>query len=744
MSSINKLNKTLKLGTTDIFNTNINVSTPASIPSLLLNNNCLNINTGAYLLLDSNPLINDNYAGYISCDLQFISKGSSFILFQNIIKDFEVQFYVNSDGTSFKWVINNTSDSTSYFTEDILLSDIDLNSYYKLTIYINCLFINNQSYIKFNNKTYTLSNSADLTEYSTALTHTHSTIGEFNNSVSNFPTINLWNLKIFNYAEGLINYYPMAEGDGIYCYDVVGNKHARIFTSSLTNIWSNKQHAFAFNTINGYYKVTEEYNNFFYGQCDAGNLTTKQMLVYKSDFSITGNDTELTNGISGWTYNSTDNSLDSNNLKQNINPNINSKGAGYVNTLSDNSQFKIKLVCSINSCSINDDTDVLPSSIIVNINGSSSEEISISDSYVLGNKLNIVVNTIPSKLSDASSSFIEIKLNKEYSPSDTVSIEFNLFELVIYKIGEEGSIYEYPRIENGHNLSESVIDFSGGYDNLAEIHFYAIQENVGGSLYVPGSFKYSNLDPNLGTTTGEGWTLGNVIGKYASSTSVTINNWVAPIFADNSSGVIYIKNYDIPEDDLQAKELGITSALALRTRQSIGGYGASHNLYYNIDTNIFNKFINFKINNKVVIPWRVHYTGFVKRLLFIDGVGPRFSFGISNYGSKGYEAMPTNANIEDNYWIPIDFKNTPSKSFVSAKANGYFSIDAYSSTANAVFDETTGPSIAFANINIRLEPIENLYYKEHGKKGESNYILYNNVILDETTEKRINNKVKFS
>ena len=235
----------MKYSNTDCLGNNLLYDTPATINANIVNNNCLTLNgTTDYIKdvvfstwniisfrLKLNTLLEDK-------DFVFVFDGIT------TSPEYSFQIYKNIGiKISYSKILYNISNTWE------IISDLNWHSY-TIDVIKKELIIDNIIYSFEDAGTSNRNGDAHI-------------IGAGLNdegTLAYFAPISICDLKLSNGSE-YIYWHPFAEGDGTSLYgainnDVYGAFALELVTSSITEAWSNKQNVFAYNTVEGYGKIS--------------------------------------------------------------------------------------------------------------------------------------------------------------------------------------------------------------------------------------------------------------------------------------------------------------------------------------------------------------------------------------------------------------------------------------------------------------------------------------------------------
>ena len=244
----------MKYSNTDCLGNNLLYNTPATINANIVNNNCLTLNGTTDYIKYASFSVSDIISFKLKLNNLFNDKDFVFI-FDGLADSTEssLQLYKNEGfKISFDNVLYNIPN-----TWDIV-SDLKWHSY---EIHLSST---NPIEFKIDDISYSVE-EAGTREGSTTPTgvigvgYADLTALEF--ELTNFAPISICDLKLSNGSE-YIYWHPFAEGDGTMLYgaidesDLYGAFTLELVTSSITEAWSNKQNIFAYNTVEGYGKIS--------------------------------------------------------------------------------------------------------------------------------------------------------------------------------------------------------------------------------------------------------------------------------------------------------------------------------------------------------------------------------------------------------------------------------------------------------------------------------------------------------
>lgn len=239
----------MKYSNTDCLGNNLLYSTPTTINVNIINNNCLTLNgttdyikNAVFLVtniisfkLKLNDLFNDKDFVFIFDGLTNSSE-SSLQLHKN--EGFKISFY------NILYSIPNTWN---------IVSDLKWHSYE--------IHLNTES-MKFiiDGISYAVEESGTRDARASMGIIGAGYLDTSSSELTNFAPISICDLKISNGSE-YIYWHPFAEGDGTSLYGAINNDAYGAFdleltTSSITEAWGNKQNIFAYNTVEGYGKIS--------------------------------------------------------------------------------------------------------------------------------------------------------------------------------------------------------------------------------------------------------------------------------------------------------------------------------------------------------------------------------------------------------------------------------------------------------------------------------------------------------
>lgn len=221
----------------------LTASTPASFPATIVDNPCGNFNGSTYVYVDyANNALSTAGATTekVECYFSIPSSPTSYgCLYTNM-------FSVINGGINSVWVVGLTGgikfvagDYTKAFN-----TTFEADVVYKLTIECST---DNSVTVSINDAALAVTSSG-----SEATTSTGTIIGSrFITGLSNYFKGTLFDFRF--YSDGtLTHHYPIAERDYTILYDAVGDKHAKIITTSISTFWTGNQSVYSYNSLNGY------------------------------------------------------------------------------------------------------------------------------------------------------------------------------------------------------------------------------------------------------------------------------------------------------------------------------------------------------------------------------------------------------------------------------------------------------------------------------------------------------------
>ena len=373
--------------------------------------------------------------------------------------------------------------------------------------------------------------------------------------------------------------YRCCEGEDLIVYDRLNSTHGKLITASLSD--SRVRDAYYASAFNANYGFIQD-SDVNTAISKARIPINKDLIIYKSAFNTGIND--------GWKRVSDSASctiLDNGDCLSVLAPNLPggvvSIPIQYNDIRLSKTQlgrlFKVKY-------SITNSSTVVLNKIYITI-GSNNTTL---NGLAYTSEVNASVNIEPGETYESSFT-LELGDGEEFSPliqiycgyasiimKNTLAFTLNEFE-----ISQINSLKTYPRVENGLNNCESIIDNTSTVTNIAETY------NIARTMrYI----EYANTDPSMGASSDGGW---NITSQQTSL--ITKGDWSA-----NSQGVLYLKNHETT-DDLPE---GVTSAIDYRTNTSILYYDSRSYLYHRDANNMFiNDFVT-KFKCKLKFWYRIN------------------------------------------------------------------------------------------------------------------------------------------
>lgn len=403
--------------------------------------------------------------------------------------------------------------------------------------------------------------------------------------------------------------YRCCEGEDLIVYDRLNNIHGKLITASLSNSRERSNYASAYNAVYGFVQDSDINTAI----SKARIPINKDLIIYKSAFNTGINDGWKRVGV-GVSCTILDNEDCLSVLTPNL-PGVVSISIQYNDTRLSKTQlgrlFKVKY-------SITNSSTTVLNKIYITI-GSNNTTL---NGLAYTSEVNASVNIEPGEMYE-SSFILELGDGEEFSPLIQVHCEYVsilmkntlAFTLNEFEISQINSLKTYPRVENGLNNCESIIDNTNLVTNIAEMY------NIARTMrYI----EYTNTDPSMGASSNGGW---NITSQQTSL--ITKGDWSA-----NSQGVIYLKNHETT-DDLPE---GVTSAIDYRTNTSILYYDSRSYLYHRDANNLF-------INDFV--------TKFKCKLKFWYRINPRRtpgSFSLLRVGWYFYDYITNIREFTDTDW----------------------------------------------------------------------------------------------
>lgn len=627
------------------------------------------------------------------------------------------------------------------------------------------------------------------------VTYTAESTSAKNLSNSHPPMFNICNADICNISmyDGngtLIHHYPCAEGCGRILYDTVGNVHATTRSNSNTTIWSHTQDFYHYNLINGYISIDGDDCNRFLNTLKVPLKDTSEVLIMKdnwdsgiNNYSKYGAGTTATCSLksdtdgskyfnanvaaqtsaeipylfrytlctefNGIKYSS---SISSPYLHANYN---------YWNTKNPVVEvtYKFKFKYRINSYVKNDESktnlplfrgfisygntnDVLGWVNLTNLNVDATWK-----EYETTFKVGADSATYSSSLATTINAFLLTMGDSTLTADDTISLDFDLKDIRLYRIS---NCTYHPPILNGHNGAETKFNFSQGVSDVAEVRndlLYAyrpgLMETADESLGANGSMRANGWSGAMDTITSAGSIANGLWAIYYNKTGNANNG--------------YIDNYTLTDEELD--KMGLSSAgVAAQAVQftSIGSIisSATQNvtLYYRVNlSNLFGKLV---FPNVLGWSYRVHFTGWVKKLVEYNA-NLQLATGYQSVLQPGGQVLIPESEFTDNEFHYIDktlsFYYPNYQNSATSTATHYIGLGAYPSGYTSFINPDTGvaytateayhkPTLALAKVKITFEPQE-VYFKD-GKGFK--LMNFNNNSLSRYQSKRQNNQTTFN
>lgn len=280
-------------------------------------------------------------------------------------------------------------------------------------------------------------------------------------------------------GDTLLHWYPMAEGAGAIVYDAVGNVNGTITSASLTTFWETKQDIFAYNLINGFSQDSDQATALLPVKHPIG----KDLCIYKSNF---------TSSTDGWDYVSSSVSaangvVTSTRVVTSASNTWNTriqKPIGFLNAKQVGRLFRVKFRLK----NISD----------VNMSGVT---FSIGTAYAYGSKgLAVIYNSTilgAGETHEYDISSATAGNGSDWSPifqlyttftgaTEGSTVGFEVSNIEVYQVNYTE---DRPKLEYGHNLAESALDFTQGISGIAELNALTGIDNYTPATAVSGLYK---------------------------------------------------------------------------------------------------------------------------------------------------------------------------------------------------------------------------------------------------------------
>ena len=293
-----------------------------------------------------------------------------------------------------------------------------------------------------------------------------------------FPnTGSMCDFKCYDSNNTLTHWYPMAEGAGPITYDAIGNINGTITSSSLTTFWETKQDIFAYNLTEGFGKISGSDAKF------PLNSITK---MYNSDFS---------SSVDGWsgygagyTLSYSNNILSSSRIDVDSTRDYNYIQHSYSGLTDLSKELKFHIKATIKNTSLTENL----TGICIAIGRIDPRQIT-GLAYILLTGLAIAPNETYNLDTDLlqgtgidtlNNIGIGVIFNAVATPTNALSFEISNIEITRNNYTEE-----HPKLEYGHNLAESTLDFTQGISGIAELNALTGIDNYTPATTVSGLYK---------------------------------------------------------------------------------------------------------------------------------------------------------------------------------------------------------------------------------------------------------------
>lgn len=483
---------------TDCLNNELTYSSPISFNAKAINNNCATFNgTTDYIYLGNN-YVYSAYAtgikGAISCNVKFNSSSSQKLfcgilgITESITANYTTGIYIGALNKNVSVFLYSTAmwtfpTSTGYYDK---LTD---GNWHNIYYYIEKQGIQNDSNVFLyidgirciggavnfdgNSKSDISLIGVGRSGDSTLNNNSYSNCNICNFKVYNSPLTEseIFNCNTYN-GDKLVAWYPMAEGSNNIIYDAVGNINGRLTSTSISTCWETKQDMFAYNLTQGFKQEPTALSAF----TNAKVPNNKNITIYKSDLS--------TNADGWFLYNGSSTSYDSTNKCFNVSSAANSTFASLHNNLlpsyaSDYYGTSYRLHTKIKNNGINNITQLqyfMYGNTDLNSIALKYETVNI----LPGEFLDLWVDMPKNARFDGTAYYdksIRLLLRFSSAAVETTDNQWALYECELQQVD---NFDNHPKVDNGHNLAESTLDWSNGITNIAEI-----TNTLGTSAYTP-------------------------------------------------------------------------------------------------------------------------------------------------------------------------------------------------------------------------------------------------------------------
>jgi len=446
--------------TQDIFTYTVgNRFTPVSFKGKISDNNCATFNGQNQYVLLSNQSISDVTKISFTVKINAIHSDASKLY--SIFAGFNLRcnFGIRKDSAAHFCLWVGNGEHTGIF--EITTLTVTVGSIYNVEV----SFDYNSGYSCIvNGNSYTLS---FVNSNPPSALNVYTLLGASRNtSNANYQPsyCNLWDFKCYNSNNELIHWYPLAEGANTIAYDAIGNVNGRI-VSSLSTFWGTKQDVFAYNAINGF----KEDSNQSIAISNAKIPSSKDICIYKSNFGST-----VDNWVKGAGTVYTGPSVSNNNLVISRYDGTqivlnNSSIGSFSNHLTNTYHIKFKVK---NTSFASGDYDFTLNGIYITIGYTSDTVNSIAYKAITNVGLSTggtytVDTDIP--LSNKNNTLDTLNLTFKFAtnaPDVSNQLAIELSDIELYQIN---NTVTYEPVTNGIPPCESIIDFSQGVSNVAEL-----------------------------------------------------------------------------------------------------------------------------------------------------------------------------------------------------------------------------------------------------------------------------------